>query len=878
MQIGTRIGAYQVIAKLGEGGMGEVYRARDPRLQRDVAIKVLPSDVAADADRLARFTREAQLLASLNHPHIAHVYGVEHDSTTRALVMELVEGPTLSDRIADGPIPLDEALSIARQIAEALDAAHERGIIHRDLKPANIKLTADGAVKVLDFGLAKALGTGEASGPDRSGGEPLNAPTITTPAMTQAGIILGTAAYMSPEQARGKPVDKRSDIWAFGVVVYEMLTGRRLFAGETVSDTIAEVLKGEVDWQALPAGAPGVRRVLERALQRDPRKRLRDIGDAIAELDASPGVELALGPRRPAGVSAAIVALIAVAFAASAAGAAWLLKPPPPQAPRPVVRFTLPVDESLRNVERQAVAVSPDGSTLAISAGTGILLRRLDDSGVTTLHDTDGAGDMAFSADSQSLAFSTAGRISRVQLGGGAPQAMWSSGLSGDSLIGLTWSADGTLAFAFENSIQVLRPGSVAATPLKSAGGLYVGMPHFLPDGQSLLYYKAQTATPDSHVVVWHPLSGGEPVELIKGSAPQFVPPDRLLFTRGSTLLSVRLDMAARRVTGDAEVVTDQMLAGGSDQVPHFAASRTGDLYYLDGGLRGTEASTLVRARPGAEPVGLLDDARDFVDVRFSPDRRKLALHLADQDNDIWVLDVARRVLNRVTFVGGEDETPAWSPDGTELAFASTRVGDTERTIRIASADGSGNERVVWKYAGHAHVSDWSPDGRWLLVDLVTPGSGIQLVDLKDPQTTAKPFQQTSFSQSNARVSPNGAWVTYMSNESGRNEIYLQSFPQAGHKIRVSTGGGITAVWSRDGSRLFYRSQTHLMAVTVSYQPELAISIPQPVIADDFGRPLGETHTSFDVSAEGDFIFARSAAGAIKPRMHAVLNWARGLR
>ena len=296
MQIGSIIGAYQVIAKLGEGGMGEVYRARDPRLQRDVAIKVLPSGVAADADRLARFTREAQLLASLNHPHIAHVYGVEHDSTTRALVMELVEGPTLADRIADGPIPLDEALAIAGQIAEALDAAHERGIIHRDLKPANIKLTADGAVKVLDFGLAKALGTGEASGPDRSGGEPLNAPTITTPAMTQAGIILGTAAYMSPEQARGKPVDKRSDIWAFGVVVYEMLTGRRLFAGETVSDTIAEVLKGEIDWQALPAGTPGVRRVLERALQRDPRKRLRDIGDAIAELDASPGVEL---PRTP---------------------------------------------------------------------------------------------------------------------------------------------------------------------------------------------------------------------------------------------------------------------------------------------------------------------------------------------------------------------------------------------------------------------------------------------------------------------------------------------------------------------------------------------------------------------------------------------------
>ena len=806
---GTRLGPYEVVTSLGEGGMGEVYRARDPRLQRDVAIKVLPAAVASDPERLARFTREAQLLASLNHPHIAHVYGVEQDATTRALVMELVDGPTLADRIAGGAIPLEEALPIARQIAEALDAAHERGIIHRDLKPANIKLTADGTVKVLDFGLAKALGTGEASGPVRSGGEePLNSPTITTPAMTQAGIILGTAAYMSPEQARGKPVDKRADIWAFGVVLYEMLTGRQLFAGETVSDTIAEVLKREFDWRALPAGTPpGIRRVLEHALQRDPRKRLRDIGDAIAELDASPGVESALASRRPAGVSAAIVGLIVLAVAASAAAAAWLLKPPPPEAPRPVVRFTIPIDENLRNLGRQAIAVSPDGSTLAIAAGTGILLRRLDDSGVTPLRNTDGAGDMAFSPDGQSLAFSSPGHISRVQLGGGAPQTVWSSGLSGDTLGGLTWSADGTLAFAFQNSINVLRPGSVTATPLKSPGGLYVGMPHFLPDGQSLLYYKAQTATPDSHVVVWHPLSGGEPVDLIKGSAPQFVPPDRLLFTRGSTLFAVRLDLAARRVTGDAEVVTDRVMAGGSDQTPHFAASRTGDLYYLDGGLQGTEGSTLVRARPDAEPAGMLDDTRDFVDVRFSPDRRKLALHLADQDDDIWVLDVARRVLNRVTFVAGEDETPAWSPDGTELAFASTRLGEQERTDPDRARRRQRQRTRGVEVPGHAHVSDWSPDGRWLLVDAVTPGRGIQLVDLKDPQTAAKPFQQTSFSQSNARVSPNGQWMTYMSNESGRNEIYVQSFPQAGNKVRVSTDGGITPIWSRDGSRLFYRSR-----------------------------------------------------------------------
>ena len=459
MQIGARIAAYEVIAKLGEGGMGEVYRARDSRLQRDVAIKVLPANVAADAERLARFTREAQLLASLNHPHIAHVYGVEQDATTRALVMELVEGPTLADQIAGGAIPLEEALPIARQIAEALDAAHERGIIHRDLKPANIKLTADGTVKVLDFGLAKALGPGEPIGAVRSSAtEPTNSPTLTTPAVTQAGIILGTAAYMSPEQARGKAVDKRADIWAFGVVLYEMLTGRQLFAGETMSDTIAEVLKRDFDWSALPAATPpGVRRLLERALQRDPRKRLRDIGDAIAELDVSPAAEKAVTIQRKAGVSVAIVVLIVLVVAASAAVAAWLLKPDPPPALRSVVRFSVAIDESLRSLERQAIAVSPDGSTLAIAAGTGILLRRLDDDGVTPLPNTENAGAMAFSPDGKSLAFSSPGQLRKLDLGASAAQTLWSSGLSSAILLGgLAWSSDGTLAFPSEGARQAI--------------------------------------------------------------------------------------------------------------------------------------------------------------------------------------------------------------------------------------------------------------------------------------------------------------------------------------------------------------------------------------------------------------------------------------
>ena len=605
------------------------------------------------------------------------------------------------------------------------------------------------------------------------------------------------------------------------------------------------------------------------------------MGDAIAELDVSPAAEKVVTIQRPAGVSVAILVLIVLVVAASAAAVAWLLKPDPPQALRSVVRFSVAIDESLRSLQRQAIAVSPDGSTLAVAAGTGILLRRLDDEGVTPLPNTENAGAMAFSPDGKSLAFSSLGQLKKLDLGASASQTLWSSGLSSAGLLGgLAWSTDGTLAFPSEEGFGLLRPGSGAPTQLKLPDAIYLGLPHFLPDGQSLLYVKGQTATPESFVVVLHPLNGGEPVELIKGSAPQFVPPDRLLFTRGSTLFTVRLDPSARRVVGDAEIVIDQVLAGGSNQTPHYAASGSGDLYYIHGPIQGSEGYTLMHVRPGAEPASVADDTRNFVDVRFSPDSRKLALHLADQDDDIWVLDVARRVLNRVTFIGGEDETPAWSPDGTELAFASTRLGEQERTIRIARADGTGNERVVWKYAGHAHLSDWSPDGRWLLVDLITPNRGIQLVDLKDPQLTAKPFQQNSFGQSNGRVSPNGRWVAYMSNESGRNEIYMASFPAADNKIRVSSGGGITPIWSRDGSRLFFRSDTHLMAVTVSYQPELAISVPQSLMADNYGRPLGDTHTSFDVTPNGDFVFTRpvSPAASIKPRVHGVLNWAHGLR
>ena len=541
---GTRLGPYEIVASLGAGGMGEVYRARDARLQRDVAIKVLPSSVVGDLDRLSRFTREAQLLASLNHPHIAHVYGVEHEGTTRALVMELVDGPTLADRMSNGAIPLEDALPIARQIADALDAAHERGIIHRDLKPANIKLAADGSVKVLDFGLAKTLDQGSGIR-DQASGDDAHSPTLTTPAMTQAGIILGTAAYMAPEQARGRAVDKRADIWSFGVVLFEMLTGRQLFAGETVSDTIAEVLKREFDWNALPPATPlGVRRVLERALQRDPKKRLRDIGDAIAELDTVPGAEKAVSFTPASRVSPALVALVVLAVAAAAAATGWLLKPLPPEVPRPVVRFTISIDEPLRLAARQAIVVSPDGAMVAVATTAGILLHRRDAFDGTLLKSTDTVGAMTFSPDGKSLAFWSGGQIRIIELASGAAQTVYDTRLTGGAPNGLTWSTDGSLAFPTREGLGVLRPGAATPVELTVSNAVVDGLPYFMPDGQSLLYFKGATATPESHVVMLHPLNGGEPIELITGSAPQFVPPDRLLYTRGATLHAVTFDPA----------------------------------------------------------------------------------------------------------------------------------------------------------------------------------------------------------------------------------------------------------------------------------------------------------------------------------------------
>jgi eukaryotic-like serine/threonine-protein kinase len=875
LSAGSRLGPYEVLAPLGAGGMGEVYRARDSKLDREVAVKVLPEVFAADPDRLSRFDREAKTLAALNHPHIAQIYGIEEQGATRALVMEFVDGETLADRLSRGPVSVPEAVAIARQIADGLSAAHEQGIIHRDLKPTNIKVRADGTVKILDFGLAK-LAAGEASVPGVMG---TAAPTLTTPAMTGAGVILGTAAYMSPEQARGKPVDRRADIWAFGVVLYEMLTGRALFAGETVSDTMAEVLKRDIDLKALPPDTPpGVRRMLALCLQRDPRERLRDIGDAFIAFELTPShIRERTSRVTRSGVAAAVVMAMLAGAAATWAWVSFRL------AETPVLRTTVTLEgEVLANPGRNSVAVSPDGLTAAVVTTRGILLQRFSDFSPTLLPNTAGAISLAFAPDGESIVFYANQKLQRLELHGGSPHELLDLPATAAGPNGLSVSPDGAVAFTDAGRVLLLRPGrSPEALPLPS--GMQAQHVHFLPDGRSLLYARGAPGNPEGFTIYLHGLDGSEPAPLVQGLAPQFVPPDGLVFSRNTSLVYAELDLDAKRLKGEPRTVLERVLVGGAVPSPHFSLSRTGTLFYLPGTYE-SEAYDLVSVDPRGKATLLSpSEPRSYSDLRLSPDRRRLAMHLFDQANDIWVRDMDRGTLTRLTLAEGEDETPAWSPDGRRIAFTSNRVGENTRVVRVVRADGTGGETILWRTPAHAHVTDWSRDGRWIVLEVLR-GDTRNDVLLLDSQASGepKPYVDSPFQETGGRVSPDGRYLAYASTASGRNEIYIQPFPdpQQGDRVQVSVNGGTAPVWSVDGSRLFYRSAKHVMAVQVQTTSRLSVGIPEPLFEDTFGRPQGDSHTSYDVLPDGSFIFTQPLMRSRNEplRLRGILNWIREVR
>jgi len=806
---GSQLGPYQIVAPLGVGGMGEVYRAHDSRLRREVAIKVVPDATAHDADRMARFSREAQFLAALNHPNIGSIYGFEESSTMLALVMELVEGPTLADRIAQGPIPIEEALPIMKQITEALEYAHDRGIVHRDLKPANIKIKPDGTVKVLDFGLAKAL-SDESKPTDIS-----NSPTLTA-AATKAGLILGTAAYMSPEQARGKAVDRRADIWSFGAVAFEMLTGKMAFKGDTVSDTLAAVIRGEPDWALIPANVPSeIQQLIRRCLNKDPRQRLQSIGEARIAIENV--IEGRTATTRASGISAtpssavapekenrALKILAGCALAALLIAAGFLLANllhSGNARANPPIRFAIlpPSGTSLNSVVR-AVAISRDGTRIAFSASG-----------------SEGGVNPTFSPDGRWLAFFANGKLKKISLDGGTPVVI-AEGIATPK--GLWWGVDHNIYYAPSYSSPILRVSDSGGTPQPATklqadkGELADFSPDLLPDGKTVLFTVFSGGNLDEGTLLAQKMGSDErKVIVAKGADAHFFAPNHLLYMTAGNLMAVEFDPAKLETTGSPTVaVQDVQAATGSAQ---FDVSDNGTLIYVNGGKQAVENS-LVVAEHDAKPQQLPVKPNLYESPRFSPDGKLLALTVRLPDPDIWIYDIERGALRRITFAPGEDELPVWSPDGKRIAFAS----NGRQQAFMVAVDGSGQEEPLMKNESHFHLQSWSPDGKLIAYERLGSSGQYEIWMLPlGGDRKPYPYLVSQFHVGQPAFSKDGNWLAYTSNESGRAEVYVQRFPGPGEKIQVSTDGGNHPVWSHDGKQLVYENSGTLWATEVFVSP-----------------------------------------------------------
>jgi eukaryotic-like serine/threonine-protein kinase len=868
LQLGTRLGAYEITSLIGAGGMGEVYRARDTRLGRDVAIKVLPSQFALDSERVGRFTREAQVLASLNHPNIAAIYGFEESG---ALVLEYVDGPTLADLISrragpSGPagLPLDEALPIARQIADALEAAHEQQIVHRDLKPANVKVRSDGTVKVLDFGLAKLVpGPAEAGHYGGSTGaghhDAANlsvSPTITTPAMTMAGVILGTAAYMSPEQAKGRPADKRSDIWAFGCVLFEMLTGKRPFDGDDVSDTLAAVLRAEPDWSAIPDATPrAVRTLLRRCLEKDRRRRLADAADARLELDdaVTERPEASWSPATPTQPSLARSAMplaIGIGLAIALTSAVWWSLRPRSETPI-VTRFTIPLadDELMASYPFRAIAISPDGRQIVWASNLRLNIRSMGSLTPTAIAGTDhgfAIGSPAFSPDGKSIVYSTlgdrgAGAVLRtISTTGGVPTVVAQAGGNG-GVSGLSWSEGGILYTDNSGIVRVSPSGGKPETVVPLAQGETMQGATALPGGAGILFAVAKGREPgiaptidlwDGATIVVQPPTGQRKTLITGGSDPHYLPTGHLLYARGGTLFVAPFDLKRLTVAGNGmpvmEGVARAILGRTSTGVAQADVSANGSIVYAPGPASpASEPTRLVIVDRAGNVTPLKVQTGFYERPRVSPDGTQLALGSEDSSGaTIWIHDLSRDTSMRpLTFQGdGRNRFPVWSPDGTYVAFQSDREGDP--AIFRQRSDGSSKaERLTTPDKGTAHVPEtWSRDGKHLAYSVVKTTSNtlwvysldsknsIQVPDVDTPRLLSPSF------------SPDGRWIAYtVTTSNGQNQVLVQPFPPNGPKQLV--GPGARPLWSRSGKEIFYyRGDSTFFKTVIANQPGLTLS------------------------------------------------------
>lgn len=861
---GFRLGSYEILAPLGAGGMGEVYRAKDTKLDREVAIKVLPAAVEHDRERLARFDREARVLASLNHPNIAQIYGLEEAGDSHSLVMELVAGSTLSV-----PQPIETALCYAKQIAEALEAAHEKDIIHRDLKPANIMITPTGIVKVLDFGLASVLSR-------QAGNDPTNSSTMTMGA-TQAGMILGTASYMSPEQARGLSVDRRADIWAFGVVLYEMLTGRRIFHGETVAETLAAVLGAKIDWSLLPAGTPpAVRRLLSRCLERNPMRRLRDVGDARLELELAdePVVvehKSSLAKRWLPWIAATAIVGTVLALALSDKSAA-------PQGP--VQHWTLGHQDQLQVIN--LLALSRDGTRVGFNATVGgktrIFLRVLDQHEVKPIPDSDDTDYFDFSPDGQWIAYLSGSKVKKTPVTGGASVTL----CDGASFNGITWTDRESIIFSNGKSLMQV-PASGGApqtitTPDNQKGETSHLDPRYIPGAGAVLFTISAPASGESaNLAVLDLKTGAYHVVVNGGSDPRYVPTGHLVYLRGSTLFAVPFNVRTLAVAGAERPVIE----GVAPLSGSYAFSDGGLLAYLLGDAQYDKSQLMWVDRNGVQQAST-GPPRLWGNGQISPDGSRLAASIVRETRagtDIWVYDLQRGMLTRLTFEGDNDN-PVWTPDGRRVAFRSLMRG-TQGLYQIP-ADASGKPELLLAAKTNSTISptSWAPDGKALVYVEADADAKTRLWVLplagRNGQNQPYPFHDASANEGAGEVSPDGRWLAYRSEETGSAEIYVQAFPVSGRKIRISSQGGIRPRWSANGRELFYwqlDAESQLMAVEFGAPPTFQIGNPKSLFK--LARRPG---TTFDVAHDGMRFLIEGGLDQSASKIAVVVNWFTELR
>jgi len=893
---GTGLGPYEIVAPIGAGGMGEVYRARDTNLGREVALKVVPKAFASDPDRMARFQREAQLLASLNHPHIASIYGIEESPLgtggTRALVMELVEGTTLADRIEQAPMPIEEALPIARQIAEALEYAHERGIIHRDLKPANVKVSPDGNVKVLDFGLAKALES-ESAPTDIS-----HSPTLTM-GSTQGGMILGTAAYMSPEQARGKAADRRADIWAFGCVLYEMLAGKKAFGGETVSDTLAAVIRADPDWSALPSNTPpSMRELLRRCLTKDGKQRLQSIGEARIAIEKVSAGEGDLGaaasfaaeqaPPRTRNLLWAVTALLILA----AAAAAWLALRAAPSVPASPVRFavTLHGHEQFTLTDIPMLALSPDGRNVVFVAQkdgqTQLYLRSMGEIGEAPIAGTDNAHEPFFSPDGQWIAYFADSKLKKIPIAGGQPLVICD--VKGQNQRGGSWGPDDSVVFSADYVSPLFRVQAAggkpeAITTLDAAKGERTHRwPQMLPNGKGVIFTIGSATNPgnyDDALLAVYSFASRQIRILVHGSnMGRYAASGHILFTKSGVLYAVPFDQERMEMKGNPVPVETGIGGDPSSGVGYWDVSMNGTLAFIPGATISDNRNLAILNRRGEAQILPLPP-RMYHAPRFSPDGKRIAFVIGKgfgSGDDIWTLELSSMSLNRLTF-GNNNTYPAWSPDGKRIAYAVEALG---YNISQKQADGNGQDQVITStHARPMLPESWSPDGKTLTLFQANANVDVWTLSL-DPEHKLEPFESQA---SSAVFSPDGKWIAYMSSEAGPLNVFVRPFPTSSGKWQVSIEGGTSPKWTKGGKELIYFNRSEgMMAVSVETQLSFHTGTPRQLF--DFPQWKYEVRTepqvNFDVSQDGEkFVFVELGSDKVDTGyVNVTLNWFDELR